>query len=401
MLGRLVFSAATCSVSASSTAAYGHKQTVLRASAHRSLQAELVKLDTAQYPNALCNDDTPGSFYFRPAADDAHKKIWVISLEGGAECTNEENCKERLGTPLGSSKSYGGTENMEQLASADPNENPNLHNANAVRIKYCSSDLFLGTMSRSAAAEWGNIRFSGFNIVKATLDHLTKSHNLGNAAKVVLTGESAGGIAVFAHLDALAERLPQAHVVGVPIAGYYWDNTMDFSGQGALGWSKPFGIQNFKEYCGLWSAQLPSRCTSSGEASGKPWVCALPHYSFRTLKSPVFVVEALIDNTQLSFHSRMGNCRANEESKKFCQEFGDQMSNALQQVSSRARSNPSQAGLFAPHCMLHTNVFAHKPLINGKSYVKAFGEWYASTTSSPVSVDDCCWPSVAMNPTCP
>lgn len=401
-LRRLVLAASSCAAAASTPAAHGNRRSsLLRAPARGSWKADLIALDTSDYPDALCNDGTPGSFYFRPSSEDAHANSWVISLEGGAECTNNANCQARLRTHLGSSRSYAKTELLEQLASADPHQSPDLHSWNAVRIKYCSSDLFLGTMRGSDAPEWDSVRFSGYNIVTATLDYLSRHHALNRSSRVVLTGESAGGIAVFAHLDALAKRLPDARVVGVPIAGYYWDNTMVYTGPGALTWAKPFSIQDFKEYCGLWRAQLPSRCTSSSEAGDKPWMCALPHYSFRTLESPVFVVEALIDNAQLSFHSYLGSCNANDEAKEFCEEFGHKMVSALDQVVSVAQSNSAQAGLFAPHCIMHTNVEADKPLIGGKSYVQAFGEWYSGAASdAAVLRDECCAPTVAKNPTC-
>lgn len=365
-------------------------------------QADLVKLNASEYPDALCNDGTLAAYYFRPAAEESSASSWVISFEGGGECTTQVNCEARLNTQLGSSSKFYLKATQQQLVSPNPEENPDLHSWNQVRIKYCSSDLFLGTMRALDSPEWGTVRFSGYHVVMSVLDHLAKTRELDSASHVVLTGESAGGMAVFAFLDELAERLPQARVVGVPIAGYYWDNKINYTGAGATSWSIDFSDDGFKAHTELWRAHLPSRCTASPDADGRPWVCALPHMSFRTLESPIFVVEALVDQTQLSMHSHLPSCTASSDARALCQDFGHTMSASLDQVMQRAQGNSSLAGLFAPNCMMHTAFTAKGPLVSGFSFTQAFGDWYKGTASAPTFLKDeeCCAPAV-RNPTCP
>jgi hypothetical protein len=43
----------------------------------------LTMMDTQVYPTAVCNDGTPGGYYFSPFTDPAFENIWVIFLPGG------------------------------------------------------------------------------------------------------------------------------------------------------------------------------------------------------------------------------------------------------------------------------------------------------------------------------
>ena len=40
-------------------------------------------IDTSKFPNALCNDGTPGVFYYAPATRDEDRNKWFIFLQGG------------------------------------------------------------------------------------------------------------------------------------------------------------------------------------------------------------------------------------------------------------------------------------------------------------------------------
>ena len=57
-----------------------------------------------------------------------------------------------------------------------------------------------------------------------TLDILQRDYGLGDAKGVVLAGGSAGGLSTYLGLDYVAERLPKANVVGMPVAGYFLDH---------------------------------------------------------------------------------------------------------------------------------------------------------------------------------
>jgi hypothetical protein len=74
--------------------------------------------------------------------------------------------------------------------------------------------------------------FAGHHIVAAVLDELdsmqvsrgenqeAQAASLKLAAEIVVTGESAGGAAVYTNLDHIASRYPGAAVAGAAIAGF-------------------------------------------------------------------------------------------------------------------------------------------------------------------------------------
>lgn len=370
--------------------------------------AKLIKLDLKKFPAALCLDGSAGAYYFRRASSTNSTKRWVISLEGGGECTQNETCYHRSSSRLGSSKSYADTEKLVQFVHTDSNKNP-LYDWNHVRIKYCSGDLYMGS-KESREWTWG-AHFRGADIFRAVVQNLVTTQNLTLATAIVLTGESAGGIGVFMHLDSLKSNFSNATVVGAPIAGYYWNNTENYTGEGHLNVDVNFSADAFKHYQELWGARLPKRCTE--QEKNRTWVCALPQYAFKTLESPVFVIEAQVDYIQLQWHSG-ANCANNDSfynaERAFCKNWGYRMQKELGQVENCAKKDPLKAGMFSPACRLHGEFDSEHPKIGNQSYTQAFWKWFepvlANKKGPPVVLkDDCCsnvsTPDIMYNPTCP
>ena len=44
--------------------------------------------DLTAFPNATCNDGSPGVAMFRPYVGEENRDRWLIVLEGGGECSN-------------------------------------------------------------------------------------------------------------------------------------------------------------------------------------------------------------------------------------------------------------------------------------------------------------------------
>lgn len=118
-------------------------------------ELQRVNLDPAQFPDALCNDGTPGFFYFRPAATAAARDRWVIQLQGGGGCSNPDNCAARwcsVDTNFGETQMTAtlsppvGINGNGILARGGALGEPNpLADGNQVFIRYCSSDGWAGT----------------------------------------------------------------------------------------------------------------------------------------------------------------------------------------------------------------------------------------------------------------
>lgn len=69
----------------------------------------------------------------------------------------------------------------------------------------------------------GTLYFRGKRILHAVLLDLLSGRGMAAATDVVLTGCSAGGLAVFLNADYVAEHLPtSARLVAVPDSGYFF-----------------------------------------------------------------------------------------------------------------------------------------------------------------------------------
>ena len=61
-----------------------------------SVTLELVWHESAQDRGLVCNDGSPGGYYFREATDVAAENNWIFYLEGGGWCWNSTSCEKRI-----------------------------------------------------------------------------------------------------------------------------------------------------------------------------------------------------------------------------------------------------------------------------------------------------------------
>ena len=85
---------------------YDHSVLVVTLIACNSIfvTCDSVTLDLHFYPSAqenslVCNDGTPGGYYFRPASQDAEEESrdkWIFHLQGGGWCWDDTSCRQRI-----------------------------------------------------------------------------------------------------------------------------------------------------------------------------------------------------------------------------------------------------------------------------------------------------------------
>lgn len=340
---------------------------------------------------ARCLDGSPGGYYMRTATNSTTANKWVFSLQGGGECVTEDDCAGRATSDLGSSTNWSsdGTDLLEQFQDSDP-ANP-FNDWNHVFVMYCTGDLHLGTVETPGDDQWGWAYFSGALIVDAVIADLKDSHGLSNATEVIWSGDSAGGIGSAAHLDAVAQALPSTRVVGAPIAGFYWNNTAQYTGSDAIDYI-PFDTSTFEAYYTLWQIRAPEPCASAYPQA--PWTCALLNFSIPYMQSEIFVIEMETDSVQLKLHD--GVPGYTNESAAFVLDFGRNMSKALW---SQTVGVPRR-GVFAAACYAHTAFYLTKPFIRDVNFADAFNDWMFNAGRS-VYFDNCCsGDAVQFNPTC-
>jgi hypothetical protein len=208
------------------------------------------QLDTARFPDALCNDGTAAVIYFRPALGTTDPGNWLIELQGGGTCTSGQDCADRwcgVGTNFNAllmsnrglpRPGMAGLGILAQRA-----DNP-FRTWNQVYVHYCSSDTHDGTR-RDVVVDAVDpalgtpvryrVNFLGSRIIDAVLATLRQDGvpaltysvgvdvpvampDLDMATHVVVAGASAGGSGTVVNVDRIAGvlRANNARCAGGP-----------------------------------------------------------------------------------------------------------------------------------------------------------------------------------------
>lgn len=370
---------------------------------HGALAAKLSLLDASIYPLARCMDGSPGGYYLEEAISADAQTSWVIELQGGGECASQKLCDSKKNSPLFSSKYFPTSTNLRFLASGDHEVSPRLYAWNRVHVAYCSQDLWMGTRTRAArgSPSDGNPNatfgyyFSGHLILDAVLKDLENSHGLGNAERIVLTGESAGGIGVWPNLDWIAQRYPSSRVVGAPIAGFYFF-AYPFRGPGHTKSSLAnFEEQAWPQHYSLWKSFVDEDCRRA--LGSRAYACSLANYSYPYVESETFVVESQTDKVVIDYHDWVPASQDpnwSPEVRAYLQDWKANMTGALRPWMSAQSKN----GVFNPSCFIHTDFSADSPLINKTSYYQAFDAWFHKENGDLWKLQDDC--GILCNPTC-
>jgi ATP-binding cassette subfamily G (WHITE) protein 2 len=183
-----------------------------------SLEHQYVNLDN--YPLAVCNDGSPGSYFVnRQIADSSGPADhWLVVLEGGGFCMSDENCLERVANDPSLTSSKRDSSSMPTLnASAHLTRIPlAMHDRVAVIVlRYCSSDIWVGNSTRMLTNLTTNgtilFQFRGAAIVDAVLRTELDAHPTRPEA-VTLFGYSAGAIGASASVSVASNLLPGAEM---------------------------------------------------------------------------------------------------------------------------------------------------------------------------------------------
>eukprot|EP01084_Bolivina_argentea_P132121 233148_1 len=130
-----------------------------------------------QTKGGQCLDGSPAGFYYSPPPSGS-SNLWVIFVEGGGSCSDEQSCMQRANTSLGSSNYWNttidtSTINLLGVLSDDPNINPDFYTGHHIFIYYCSGDVWTGqrTQPSTNPDTWG-LYFSGHTILSAIIEYL-------------------------------------------------------------------------------------------------------------------------------------------------------------------------------------------------------------------------------------
>ena len=116
---------------------------------------------------------------------------------------------------------------------SDCSINPDFCNFNRVYMPYCDGNSFSGNCEDPVIETGEPLYFRGHRITASwrlpVLDHLTENHVLSQAEQVILTGCSAGGLAVYLHADFIDDKLKGIvkslnRYKAVSVSGFFLDH---------------------------------------------------------------------------------------------------------------------------------------------------------------------------------
>ncbi|XP_074662376.1 palmitoleoyl-protein carboxylesterase notum1-like [Tubulanus polymorphus] len=284
-----------------------------------------------------CNDGSPSGYYIRKSHG-SHK--WIVFLEGGWYCFDKASCAGRWMNmrKFMTSAEWPETRKGRGILSWDPEDNPHYFHSNVVLIPYCSSDSWSGT---HITTRQGEFSFMGSLIVKEVIRELI-GEGLSSTKKLLLVGSSAGGTGVLVNLDSvtdlMAELAPEVEVRGISDSGWFLDND-PFKPTTCSDAHICSPIEAIKRGMELWSGEVPKRCAE--RFPNDRWRCYFGYNIYSTLQTPVFVIQHLFDEAQITADNVGPPVHPNQW--QYIHKVGDQTKKSLHNVSA----------VFATACLSH------------------------------------------------
>jgi hypothetical protein len=375
--------------------------------AHRVLLTEAAARD-----GAVAIDGSAGSYHIAkspPSSPNASK--WHVHLQGGGWCWTVADCAGRALGSKGSSDLAPNNHSTKILPdecacaqsgyfSADPRRNPTMHDWNHAHINYVDGGSFSGNRSAPVLDPATNqtLYFRGKRVLRAVLLDMLASQGMDAATEVVLTGCSAGGLAVYLQADYVRSLLPKAtQLVAVPDSGYFYAKG-SFEGLMRNAATRFFNMETN-------SACETSRATKAGD-------CAFAQFVAPFVKTPIFAVQSIFDGWQMDeiarppdwgrvVNSSFGeHCCKGESTacRAAVNRFGSELNSSLNVLL----SDPKNGG-FIDSCNHHCGSWASdltmsfiNPRVGGVEVGAAFDHWYSGgdtrawRQSRSFPCKDCC-----------
>uniref|UniRef100_A0AAQ4PR91 Notum, palmitoleoyl-protein carboxylesterase n=1 Tax=Gasterosteus aculeatus aculeatus TaxID=481459 RepID=A0AAQ4PR91_GASAC len=364
-----------------------------------------MKLHFLKNATVTCNDGSSAGYYIKESKG---SKRWLLFLEGGWYCFNRQSCDSRYETVRRLMSSTKWPQTRTGILSPQPEENPHWWNANVVFIPYCSSDVWSGNTPKTNHSDYA---FMGSLIIQEVVNELL-TKGLDNAKVLLLTGSSAGGTGVLLNVDRVAEQL-ESHrglqVRGLVDSGWFLDNKQ-YKFTDCMDTISCDPTEAIKRGIRYWGGLVPESCRQVHV--GEEWNCFFGYKVFPTLKSPVFVVQWLFDEAQLTADNvHLTGQPVNEGQWRYIQNLGQELRSTLRQVPA----------VFSPACLSHeliTRTYWTDIQVKGTSLPRALHCWDRSLQGNnhvngskrahgtppargcPLHLmDSCPWPH--CNPSCP
>eukprot|EP01083_Nonionella_stella_P009668 27722_1 len=279
--------------------------------------------------NARCLDGSQYFFYFRQGFGDGIHK-YQIYLQGGGWCTSYQSCAARAqpSNYVGSSLHYTpyAWYSADYLDDNQTN-NPLMYNWNTIWMIYCDGSSFTGNNLTVYSYKGQNLYFRGHHNLKQGMTLLYDNYGLHNASDVVLSGCSAGGMAVYLNNDYIfktfVNQKAKSRFLSIAQSGFFpYNNPIHNSAwHDAILWI--YNTQNVTHI-------LNSDCVNYYDHQNNVSNCMFPQYVSPFLnKNKVFALQSIYDAAGMSEQGINANDieQSNEYGQWYAELFFDQFIN--------------------------------------------------------------------------
>lgn len=328
---------------------------------------------------AVCMDGSRPGYYLRKGFDSGADK-WIIHLHGGAWCYNLQTCYKRRNTILGSTKGYS-REDISKffhgILSKNADENPYFYKWNIAVLSYCDGGLFSGNRKMFLMGKGKKFYFRGRRVLRLLMENLRRQQNLQKAKEVILSGTSAGGLALILQGDYIRKFLPKnIKVRGLADAAFFLDQKRN----GAH--SNRMAHKQFKALYELHRPVLKKKCVDSYPKKDR-YLCLFPQNTIHFVKLPLFIVNSLYDHWQLSYLEGINCIYDNSECKTQQRDHILNFRNRMYSTLNDVKTFKNNTGIFANSCIAHGQVILDytwaRSKIDNTSIAEAFVNWYKSS----------------------
>ena len=382
-----------------------------------------------------CLDGSAPGYYYRDLScfNDQSPNV-KLHFMGGNWCSSDEECLARSRTLLGSSllwppvpphNSTGWDFALDGIMGSGA-DNPT-RDWNAVFIMYCDGSSFASFREEPAVVNGTKIFYHGRLILRSVLLDLESKFGLKDAANVLVTGTSTGGIATAMHVSLIRSILPDSvRVVAAPDAAFFVD------AQPVVAGYEPFrqAMMNLVQFWGNFTESTQSaypgtnrRCLEAHRNAS--WRCSMTQYLIKFIQVPVFLINSQYDGAGLG--SVLGLwCsiniaqQCNEHERQMIENFRTKVwqpallaTMAQSAIGHRdyTRNSMHNRSFWISSCNQHECSCRRKDfsqaLVNGVSLSDALGNWLSGASvrlldRSAYPDNSSCWkpPSIYDHGTC-
>lgn len=334
--------------------------------------AVAVYLNDPRLDGARCLDGSAPRIWVQRATSPENSTKWYWHFQGGGWCDSESACTSRAFDDkecmLGSSSlacfnansnphapyadrmdwldipACNGARWCGGLMNDSAAANPLTHDWNKVLMSYCDGGSYSGNNATPTPVKWQGedrlIYYRGFRNLDRALQVLRSDWGLANATQVLISGDSAGGLASYWHADFFQESLPDAFVAAVPDSGFFVEDDSKPEWPAALHW-----IHNAMNS----TAGLDASCVEAAVKSSQDvgTACTLPEKVAPHVRVPLLVMNSKFDPAMISISTQ-------ERTKTGINEFGQRW---LAKLDAAVLDTPSgktgRNGAFVTACHQH------------------------------------------------